>query len=99
MKVTVADVNKVLASVSKICECGNKVVFDEDGSYIEDKRTKQRTPIHKRNSVYVMELKVWNDSKDKRATIGGVEDEAGASHPEARGSSEQVFRRLGPDLI
>ena len=23
MKVTVADVNKVLASVSKICECGN----------------------------------------------------------------------------
>ena len=37
MRITVADVSKVLASVSKICECGRRVIFDEEGSYIEDK--------------------------------------------------------------
>ena len=37
MKMTVADVSKVLASFAIICECNNRVVFDEDGSYIEDK--------------------------------------------------------------
>ena len=43
MKMTVAQVSKVLASVAKICECGNTVVFDEDGRYIKDK-TQARPP-------------------------------------------------------
>ena len=51
MKMTVADVSKVLASVAKFCECGHRVVFDEDGSYIEDKRSKKWTVMHKRDGV------------------------------------------------
>ena len=58
MKMTVAQVSKVMASVANICECGNTVVFDEDGSYIKDNSTGQRTHIHKRNGVYVMDIKV-----------------------------------------
>ena len=56
MKMVVADVTKVLASVARMCESGHKVVFDEEGSYIECKATEERTPIHKRNGVYVVDM-------------------------------------------
>ena len=39
MKVQVTEVNKALLSVSRIVQAGNRVVFDEEGSYIEDKTT------------------------------------------------------------
>ena len=48
MKMTVAEVSEVLASVARICECNNRVVFDEDGSYIEDKSTGRSTPMQKK---------------------------------------------------
>ena len=85
MKVTVADVSKVLASVSKICECGSRVVFDDAGSYIEDKRTGERTALHKRRGVYVMDIKV---RKSKEGVVEGVSEE-----------QEGVFSGQGADLI
>ena len=88
MKMTVAQVSKVLASVAKICECGNTVVFDEDGSYIKDKNTGKTTPIHKRNGVYVMDIKVPKGPKLTGSEVGAVEQDSGG-----------VFRRLGADLI
>ena len=57
MRITVADVSKVLASVSKICECGSMVVFDEAGNYIEDKESGEMTPIRNRDGVYVMDMR------------------------------------------
>ena len=80
-----ADVSKVLASVSKICECGSRVVFDEAGSYIEDKESGEKTPIHKRNGVYVMDMRI------RRSRGGAVEavDE----------QDEKVFSGPGADLI
>ena len=39
----VCEVNKALLSVSKAVKAGNVVVFDEDGSYIENKPTGQKT--------------------------------------------------------
>ena len=85
MKVTVADVSKVLASVSKICECGSRVVFDDAGSYIEDKRTGERTALHKRRGVYVMDIKV---RRSKEKAVEGVSEE-----------QEGVFSGQGADLI
>ena len=35
--VQIAEVKKTLGSVRRICEAGNRVVFDEDGSYVENK--------------------------------------------------------------
>ena len=58
MRIAVADVSKVLASVSKICECGSRVVFDEAGSYIEDNESGEKIPIRKRNGVYVMDMRI-----------------------------------------
>ena len=53
----VTDVHKALLSVSKTVKAGNRVVFDEDGSYIENKKDGTRTPIEWRNGGYA--LKVW----------------------------------------
>ena len=60
--VQVAEVTKVLGSVSKICEAGNRVVFDEGGSYIESKSTGRRTKLEKDKGVYCMCL--WVKGKE-----------------------------------
>ena len=55
-----AEVNKVLASVSRICESGQeKVVFQKNNSYIENLATGRKTHMKERNDVYVIEA--WLD--------------------------------------
>ena len=39
IKMRVAEVSRSLASVKRICEVGHVVVFDEDGSFIFNKMT------------------------------------------------------------
>ena len=65
MKMAVADVGKVLASVAKVCECGNSVVFDKDGSYVEYKNTGHNTRIDNRSGVYVMDILVPTEDKEE----------------------------------
>ena len=92
MKMTVADVSKVLASVARICECNSRVVFNEEGSYIEDKQSGRMTPMHTRNGVYVMEVKV-------KITPGGQVSTVDQDQNNEQDRTETVFRRLGHDLI
>ena len=52
----VAEVNKVLASVSRICESGQeRVVFQKGNSYIEHVKTGRRTQMQERNGIYVID--------------------------------------------
>ena len=51
----VADVSRPLMSVSRAVDSGNKVVFDDKWSYIENKRTGLRTTIQRRGGLYVLE--------------------------------------------
>ena len=53
----VCAVNKTLMSVNKIANKGNRVVFDDDGSYIEDKTTEDRTYMTQVGGMY--SLKMW----------------------------------------
>ena len=40
-----------------MCDGGNRVVFDDwSGSYIENKRTGERTPLIKKNGIYTFDL-------------------------------------------
>lgn len=55
MRYQVADVTKPLASVARICQAGHRVVFDSDGSYIEDKGTGHREWLREHNGTYVMD--------------------------------------------
>ena len=43
MKAQVCAVNETLLNASKLTKRGNRVVFDDDGSYVENKSTGQRT--------------------------------------------------------
>ena len=54
-------VNNTLMSVSKVAAQGNKVVFDDDGSYIEDKVSGERTWMKQAGGMYM--LKMWVSRK------------------------------------
>ena len=58
----VCEVNKSLMSVSKIARAGHRVVFDDDGSSIEDKSSGERIWMNERNGMYT--LKMWVSNKD-----------------------------------
>mgnify|MGYP002811270886 CR=1 FL=1 len=50
------DVRKPLASVRRIVKKGNKVVFEEEESYILNKKTGERTKIDQEHSTYVIDV-------------------------------------------
>ena len=53
----VCDVNKGLLSASKIAQKDHRVVFDPEGSYIEDKTTKEKLWLQQQGGMYT--LKLW----------------------------------------
>ncbi|MDA8584227.1 hypothetical protein N9L68_08320 [bacterium] len=57
MKVQVCDVNKPLLSVRRVTQAGNRVVFEEDGGYIEDKVSGERMWLREKDGMYL--LKLW----------------------------------------
>jgi hypothetical protein len=57
----VCAVNKTLMSVSKITGKGNRVMFDDDGSYIENKTTGEKTWLNQTGGMYY--LKMWVSRK------------------------------------
>lgn len=58
MTAQVCEVNKALLNVKKIVNAGNRIVFDDEGSYVESKRSGERMWMEDRNGVYVMSLYV-----------------------------------------
>ena len=56
MALQVRDVNQGLLSVSKVAGAGNRVVFDEQGSYIENKSSGQISWLKERNGMYILSL-------------------------------------------
>ena len=58
MTFQVARVNKALGSVSKIVANGNRVIFDQNGSFIENIWTKDKIWLREDNGVYVLDMVV-----------------------------------------
>ena len=54
----VCDVNKALLSVKKVVGAGNRVVFDDSGSFIEDKRSGERMWLREDNGMYMLKMYV-----------------------------------------
>ena len=52
MVAAVTEVDDALLSVSKVVKAGNRVVFDDDGSYIEHKYSGEVTPLVAQGSLY-----------------------------------------------
>ena len=49
-------VTQPLGSVRRLCEAGNRVVFDNDGSYVQDKKNGEKTEIRREKGAYVMDF-------------------------------------------
>ena len=88
MTFQVAKVTKPLCSVSKICEKGHTVVFDESGSYIKHKKTGAIIQLKKERGVYVMDAAIMGQ-------MGWMNNEQQlASAEEQSSSSKRGFQRL-----
>ena len=61
LRVQVCDVNKPLLSVSKIVQGGNRVVFDGNGSYIEDKASGERMWLQEKGGMFMLKMWVRNE--------------------------------------
>ena len=59
----VCEVNKALLSVKKMAAAGNRVVFDQDGSYIEDKRSGERMWLAEEDGMYMLTMWVNRESQ------------------------------------
>jgi hypothetical protein len=88
MRMTVADVNKVLGSVHRMNRGGNKVVLNGDNSYMEGRNGK-RTKIHYKDGQFIMYL--WVPAVKKGPKEDGVKVQnrfailAAGEEPEAPG--------------
>ena len=51
-----APVSKLLDSVKRICAAGHRVVFDEDGSYIENKAAGEVNMLREDNGNYMLDM-------------------------------------------
>ena len=58
MEFQVTDVHKALGSVSSMVRKGNRVVFDPEGSFVENIHTGDRMPLREDNGVYVLDVLV-----------------------------------------
>ena len=56
MTIQVCDVNQGLLSVAKMVAAGNRVVFDQGGSYVESMTTGDRTWLRERGGMFIMKL-------------------------------------------
>ena len=56
LTVQVCDVNKALLSVSKLTQHNHRAVFDDAGSYLEDKSTGERLWMKERSGMYMLQL-------------------------------------------
>ena len=64
MNFEVTDCKKPLASVAKIVDRGNRVVFDKDGSYIYNKETGEMIVLERERGTFVMTVEFEVDDED-----------------------------------
>ena len=54
----VAPVAQPLGSVKRMCQAGHRVVFDDEGSYIENKWTGEANWLREEDGNYIMDVHV-----------------------------------------
>ena len=88
MNCRVDTVHKCLTAAADICRRGNRVVIDDDGSFIINKAAGETIPLHKKNGTYVMRVKVLRP--------GAALERPGRSLHLARPRLPQRLRLSGP---
>ena len=63
MTAQVCDVNKPLMSVHKLVQTGHRVIFDDGGSWIEDKATGECIDLKESGGMYMLRMWVPTNSR------------------------------------
>ena len=69
MKCHVTDATSVLASVRKMTQYGNRVIFDEDRNFIQSKKTGLEMDMISEHGVYKLDVIFMNGEKAERGRI------------------------------
>ena len=93
MECKVGQISKALRSVKEMCNEGDRVVFDDDGSYIINKKIGVKTIAHKKNNSYVLSVKVV-----PRHIANGIGLRQQEEQQKSKLNSLQGFSRLAPKL-
>ena len=70
------DVNEGMLSVRRMVSAGNRVVFDKQGSYIEDPVTKEVMRLEERQGMYILRLWIKNPKKGLLGGRAGIAEHA-----------------------
>ena len=84
-----ADVLRILASVGQMIHAGNRVVFDQEGSYIQHKASGKVTQIHEKGGNFVFNLRVKKGKPCVSAVETASEATTSTAPAAAAGKSEQ----------
>jgi hypothetical protein len=84
------DANKILASVNKMTETGNEVVFNKARSFIKSP-TGRKAFLKRRNGVYLLDVIFFNGDEAVRGEV--IIDSGAADHVMPRGMLEGVVTR------
>ena len=84
------DANKILASVNKMTDAGNEVVFNKTRSFIKSPAGKKAF-LKKRNGVYVLDVIFFNGDEAVRGEV--IIDSGAADHVMPRGMLGSVVTR------
>ena len=61
-----SDVTKPLGAAREIVKAGNRIVLDEESSYIENKTTKKRIPITRQNCMFMVTMRIPDKDHQRR---------------------------------
>ena len=62
MTIQVSPVHQPLMSVKMVCRAGHRVVFDDAGSFVENKKTLERLKIEEKDGAYIMDMWIKSDA-------------------------------------
>ena len=71
VKAQVCAVHRPLLSVKGMCRSGHRVIFDEEGSYVENKMSLERLKIDEIDGEYVLDMWVKTGGEGGSPTFGG----------------------------
>ena len=52
--------DKSLLSVSRMVQAGNRVVFEQNGSYVEDLHSGEKMYMYEKGGMYMLKMRVEN---------------------------------------
>ena len=93
--IQVAGVKKTLGAVMPTMKAGNRIVFDDEGSYIYNKPTGRYTTVHERGGEFVFDL--WVPKAKEKMSTGkyDVLQEEGEEQEEEQEEIGEVARNGG----